>query len=71
MLALQKNGQNREAIEAFQQAIAIEPSHAKAHLSKALSFQRIGDLSQARTALERLLRVDPNNSVASRLLQRM
>lgn len=70
-LALQKAGHNEESVVAFQRAIELEPRYGKAYLSKALSYQRIGDLPKARQSLETLLLVDPQNAAAHRLLQRM
>ncbi len=70
-LALQKAEQNVQAVVSFQRAIDLAPSYSKAYLSKALSFQRIGEMPKARQALESLLVVDPQNAAAVRLLRRM
>ncbi|MFT5088288.1 MAG: tetratricopeptide (TPR) repeat protein [Candidatus Latescibacterota bacterium] len=70
-LAMQKANQNEGSIRSFEQAIGLAPRYTKAYLSLALSHQRSGDLPQARQALQRLLRVEPQNATASQLLQRM
>jgi Tfp pilus assembly protein PilF len=58
-------------VQAFDQAIALQPSYAKAYLSMALSYQRMGNLPAARQSLQRLLQVEPENATAARLLSRL
>ena len=51
----------REAIARFERAADIDPTYAPAWNNLAIAYEQQGDLSKARGAYERALKLDPDN----------
>jgi len=60
-------GQVRDAITSFSEAIRLSPERGDAYLGLARAFFKEGDLLKALDAVEKALRVDPSNSDAELL----
>jgi tetratricopeptide (TPR) repeat protein len=60
--ALTALGRHREAAEAFEAALALDPSHREAAMQRGLALRRTGDLAGARAALERAVSLDPGSA---------
>jgi len=78
--ALAKSGDSFEpdrdrAIEAYEQALALDPSYAEAHLELGRLFVQMKDLEKARTQLEKAIELEPDfyegDYLLGRLLYRM
>lgn len=54
-------GEDREAIEHFGRAIALNPDHAQALYGRAVTLQKAGDVEAAIPDYERALRLEPTN----------
>ena len=52
----------REAIYRWEKAVAIDPSYAAAYNDLAIAYEHEGQLDKARTAYEKALELEPNNS---------
>jgi Tfp pilus assembly protein PilF len=52
----------REAIYRWERAIEIDPTYAAALNNLAVAYEHEGQLDKARTAYERALELEPNNS---------
>jgi tetratricopeptide (TPR) repeat protein len=59
MIPLRKAGRAAEAIEAFQQALQINPDYVKAWVGLGLAYRDAGQQEQAREAFKRLKALDP------------
>lgn len=55
---LSRLGRPREAVEAFDSAIAVAPE-ARSHFARALALEDLSELDQARTGFERALALNP------------
>jgi O-antigen ligase/Tfp pilus assembly protein PilF len=64
-------GNVTEALAAYQQAVHWEPGLAYAHLGLARCYWQLGHRQAAELALEKALRLDPDNPVAQSLRQQM
>jgi Tfp pilus assembly protein PilF len=52
----------REAILQWERASEIDPTYAAAHNNLAIAYEHEGELDKARTAYEKALAIDPNNT---------
>ena len=72
-LALEKQGNDAQALEELKKAVAILPNDARAHFEYGKLLRRDGQIKEARQELERAKALDPNLSsnlyVLSRLYQ--
>ncbi len=66
-----KTGQIPEAIDALERAVTFLPHDASNHANLGLALACKGQYSRAEPELKRALDLDPNNTVASRLLTRL
>ena len=57
-------GRTEQAIESYQQALAIEPDHPKANNNLAVAFQRIGDMERAVEHYREQLTISPMDARA-------
>lgn len=69
-LALERAGKPRDALDAFQEAIKLNPGNAEAHLSVGKTYLNMGNVQQAITELQAALRLSPENEQAKRLLSK-
>jgi tetratricopeptide (TPR) repeat protein len=60
-LCLARLDRSAEAVEAFEAAIAADPSFAPAHFNRGWASEALGDLDQARASLERAQALNPND----------
>jgi len=67
-LALDRAGKRTEAINAFRQAIHLNPYSAEAHLGLGKSELAAGQTKEAIAELQEALRLRPGNAPARRLL---
>lgn len=70
-LALIKLERQAEAIQALETATQIKPGHQKAHLALANLYAGQGNRAQARLHLELVLRLDPSDPRARRMLEQL
>lgn len=61
-IAVAQRGLWREAIYRWERAAQIDPSYAAAHNNLAIAYEHEGELNKARTAYEKALELEPNNS---------
>ena len=57
-MELQRNGEYREAVKAFTQAIAYEPTHLASHLDLGLLLSKLGKHAAAKTCYSHVVRLD-------------
>ena len=69
-LAFERMGKPEEAINAFQDALRLNPNNAEAHLSLGKTEMSAGRLDAAISELQEALRLSPNNDQARRLLSK-
>lgn len=62
-IAVAQKGLWREAIYRWQRATEIDPSYAQAFNNLAIAYEHEGDLTKAREAYEKALRLEPNNAL--------
>jgi type IV pilus assembly protein PilF len=53
----------REALARWERAVKLDPSYASAYNNLAIGYEQQGDLDKARTAYEKALEIEPNNSL--------
>jgi Flp pilus assembly protein TadD len=58
----------REALAAFQAALARRPDSARLHFGRALAFEKLGELDRERQELERVVDLEPRHHKALSLL---
>ena len=63
-IALRDRGSIDEAIEQYNEALAINPNSARVHNNLGEAFQKIGDYDESIRQSEEALRLDPNSAVA-------
>src|SRR5689334_23030038 len=51
--ALASNGENEEAVMAFERAAALTPALARSHYNLALAYENVGRLADAKARLEK------------------
>ena len=61
-ISVAQRGLWREAIYRWERAIEIDPTYAAALNNLAVAYEHEGQLDKARTAYERALELEPNNS---------
>lgn len=54
----------REALEAFDAALALAPSDKRLHLGRALALEDLSELDAARAGFEKVLALDPHSAAA-------
>jgi Flp pilus assembly protein TadD len=52
----------REAIYRWERAAQIDPTYAAAHNNLAIAYEHEGELDKARTAYEKAIELEPNNT---------
>jgi tetratricopeptide (TPR) repeat protein len=67
-LALDRAGKPSEALDAFQSAVKLNPNSAQAHLNLGKTELALGRVHQSIAELQMVLRLDPANAQAKRLL---
>jgi Flp pilus assembly protein TadD len=67
-VALNRQEKTKEAIEAWKQAISIDPKLPGPHFNLGLTLVRTGDYASAIAPLRQALRLEPNNDAARRAL---
>ena len=60
-IAVAQKGLWREAIFRWQRATELDPTYAQAFNNLAIAYEHEGDLTKAREAYEKALRLEPNN----------
>jgi len=63
-LVLMRSGEGEMAIEAFDQAIELEPENANAHANRGIVKFHMGLLEEAEADIERAIDLDPSEAVA-------
>lgn len=61
-IAVAQRGLWREAIYRWERAVTIDPTYAAAHNNLAIAYEQEGELDKARTAYEKALSLEPDNS---------
>jgi Tfp pilus assembly protein PilF len=61
-ISVAQRGLWREAIYRWERAIQIDPTYAEAHNNLAIAYEHEGELDKARTAYEKALELQPNNT---------
>ena len=61
-ISVAQRGLWREAIYRWERAVEIDPTYAEAHNNLAIAYEHEGDLTKARTAYEKALELQPNNT---------
>jgi type IV pilus assembly protein PilF len=61
-IAVAQRGLWREAIYRWERAAEIDPTYAAALNNLAIAYEHEGDLDKARTAYEKALGIEPNNT---------
>ncbi len=67
-LALDRAAKPKDALSAFQEAAQMNPNSAEAHLGLGKTELRLDEMHHAVVELETVLRLDPSNAQARRLL---
>lgn len=67
-LAILEEGDPREALESFDEALAENPEHAQAHYGRSLALRRLGDLEAAEEAAARSIEARSGYLAAHALL---
>jgi Tfp pilus assembly protein PilF len=62
-IAVAQKGLWREAIYRWERATQIDPTYAAAHNNLAIGYEHQGELDKARTAYEKALQLEPNNTL--------
>ncbi|MBP7779807.1 MAG: tetratricopeptide repeat protein [Acidobacteria bacterium] len=62
-IAVAQKGLWREAIFRWQRATEIDPTYAQAFNNLAIAYEHEGELTKAREAYEKALRLDPTNAL--------
>jgi Flp pilus assembly protein TadD len=62
-IAVAQRGLWREAIYRWERATQIDPTYAAAHNNLAIAYEHEGELDKARTAYEKALELEPNNTL--------
>lgn len=63
-LAHERLGDYREALKAYERAMALAPGHAMAHYDAGVIYQRMGQDTKAEAAFGQALRIEPSFSMA-------
>jgi len=66
VLAMQ--GKSREAEQAYEQSLTLDPKYVTAYLNYAKFLLGMGETAKAQAVLRQLQQIDPANSEALRLL---
>jgi Tfp pilus assembly protein PilF len=53
----------REALARWERAVKIDPAYASAYNNLAIGYEQQGELDKARSAYEKALEIDPDNSL--------
>ena len=61
-ISVAQRGLWREAIYRWERAVQIDPTYAEAHNNLAIAYEHEGDLDKARSAYEKALELQPNNT---------
>jgi Tfp pilus assembly protein PilF len=61
-VSVAERGLWREAIYRWQKAVELDPSYAAAYNDLAVAYEHEGDLSKAKDAYEKALKIEPNNT---------
>jgi Tfp pilus assembly protein PilF len=61
-IAVAQRGLWREAIYRWERAVTIDPTYAAAHNNLAIAYEHEGELEKARTAYEKAIGLEPDNS---------
>ena len=61
-IAVAQRGLWREAIYRWERATQIDPTYAAAHNNLAIAYEHEGELDKARSAYEKAVELEPNNS---------
>ena len=61
-IAMAQRGLWREAIYRWERAAKIDPTYAAAHNNLAIAYEHKGDLDKARTAYEKAIEIEPDNT---------
>ena len=61
-ISVAQRGLWREAIYRWERAVQIDPTYAEAHNNLAIAYEHEGELDKARTAYEKALELQPNNT---------
>ena len=61
-IAVAQRGLWREAIYRWERAAQIDPTYAAAHNNLAIAYEHEGDLDKARSAYEKAIELEPNNT---------
>ncbi len=61
-IAVAQRGLWREAIYRWERATKIDPTYAAAHNNLAIAYEHEGELDKARTAYEKAIELEPDNS---------
>ncbi|MDO9026311.1 MAG: tetratricopeptide repeat protein, partial [bacterium] len=70
-VSLAQMGQNRQAILQFQKAVKLAPRFSRAWLNLAYAWNQSGQIPKAKTALAKVLAIDPNHRLANELAKKM
>jgi len=66
-VSLAQKGLNKQAIVQFQKAVKLAPRFSRAWLNLAYAWNQLGQVAKTKTALARVLVIDPNNRLANQL----
>jgi Flp pilus assembly protein TadD len=61
-ISVAQRGLWREAIYRWERAAQIDPTYAAAHNNLAIAYEHEGDLDKARSAYEKAIELEPNNT---------
>jgi len=70
-LALRSESKSRQAVEAFDRALAADPRHVQALIQKGAALEDQGRWKQATAAYRQALEIEPDNAFARRNLEQL
>jgi len=60
-----------EAVSQFKRVIALDVAHVRAYSALGLAYQQLGNFSEAAVAFEMVLRLEPGNQNALKMLEQL
>ncbi|MDP2807763.1 MAG: tetratricopeptide repeat protein, partial [bacterium] len=70
-VSLAQKGLNKQAIVQFQKAVKLAPGFSRAWLNLAYAWDQLGQTIKTKTALAKVMAIDPHNRLANQLAKKM